>query len=81
MRWMTWRAASGGPQGKEAEVIAMREEVESQAGAHTPSPHCLLTVRTRGLHLSTFRLNLSAFYGIGVHLGAVQGVLGGVRGY
>jgi hypothetical protein len=24
-------------------------------------------VWTRGLHSSTFRLNLSAFYGIGVH--------------
>ena len=39
----------------------------------------------RGLHSSTFRLNLSAFRGIGVHLGVIYGVsrgcLGGVRGY
>ena len=38
----------------------------------------------RGLHLSTFRLNLSAFCGIGGTLrrclGCVQGVSGGIRG-
>jgi hypothetical protein len=41
----------------------------------------------RGSHSSTFRLNFSAFYGIGVHLGVAywvfrgcQGVLGDVMG-
>ena len=40
--------------------------------------------RSRGLHSSTFRLNVSAFCGIGVAsrgcLGGVQKVLGGGRG-
>ena len=31
-------------------------------------------VHGRGSHSSTFRLNLSAFRGIGVQLGVVQGV-------
>jgi len=39
----------------------------------------------RGLHSSTFRLNVSAFCGRGVHVGVVwglcRGCLGGVRGY
>ena len=34
----------------------------------------------RGLHSSTFRLNLSAFWGIGVRIGVVRGWLGGVIG-
>jgi len=35
----------------------------------------------RGLHASTFRLNVSAFYGKGVLWGLFRGCLGGVRGY
>jgi len=34
----------------------------------------------RGLHSSTFRLNLSALCGIGVHLGVVEGVFRRCRG-
>ena len=34
----------------------------------------------RGSHSSTFRLNLSPFCGIGVHLGLVQGVFGRCQG-
>jgi hypothetical protein len=38
----------------------------------------------RGLHSSTFQLNLSVFFGIGVHLGNVYGVFmgsGGIKEY
>jgi len=48
--------------------------------------HCHLP-EGRGLHSSTFRLNVSAFCGQGVHLGVAQGVfrrwygvLGGAQG-
>jgi hypothetical protein len=41
----------------------------------------LLRIDGRGLHLSTLRLNLSAFCGIGVHSGVVEGFFGGVRRY
>ena len=55
--------------------------VESERKAAAEAVAQRRDVAGRGLHSSAFRLNLSAFYGIGVHLGAVQGVLGGVRGY
>jgi len=35
---------------------------------------------SRSLHSSTFRLNLSTFCGMGVHVGMFRGCLGGVRG-
>jgi len=48
-------------------------------------PGALAVPRVRGLHSSTFRLNVSAFCGIGGAfrgcLGGVEGVLGGIRGY
>ena len=57
-----------------------------QAGACTPLHfdlcHGLIAqVVGRGLHSSTFRLNLSAFCGRGVHYGSFRGCLGGDRGY
>jgi hypothetical protein len=41
----------------------------------TPSGPAPPTPRTKGLHSSTFRLNVSTFYGIG---GAIRGCYGGV---
>jgi len=37
-------------------------------------PHLLRHLARRGLHSSTFRLNFSAFCGIGMHSGVVLGV-------
>ena len=55
----------------------------AESGRSTPATLCrmtvsgcenLLDIAGRGSHSSTFRLNLSAFCGIGLHLGVVEGV-------
>jgi len=77
MRWMTWRAISGRP-----EIWALEHpSVGYRQGMHELASLLL----GRGLHSSTFRLNVSAFYGIGsafrgCFTGGVQGVSGGLRG-
>ena len=45
------------------------------AAPYTSSASTPHAPRTRGSHSSTFRLNLRAFCGIGVHLGVTWGVL------
>ena len=82
-------------------VYAVRLTVSALLGGRTatgpsaPSTGALCSIKTwqsrscmprgRGLHLSTFRLNVSAFCGIWgaltVCLGVVYGVSGGARGY
>ena len=47
--------------------ILHRTTVLTSSGNHDPPPEL-----GRGLHSSTFRLKLSAFCGVGVHLGVVH---------
>jgi hypothetical protein len=56
--------ASGGAKQKEKDNMGMASWDWKRVKAH-------MEVGTRGLHSSTFRLNLSAFCGIGVHSGVV----------
>ena len=76
------RAKAATPLSQESEAAQRFVNLTKQAQHWTRDLN-----KGRGLHSSTFRLNLSAFCGIGVHLGFVWevprrclGVLGGVQG-
>ena len=76
---------SGGVPSGPRPCIIKRTATDKQAQAVID--YACNPIHGRGLHSSTFRLNLSAFCGIGVRLGVVQGmlrrcngVLGGLSG-
>jgi hypothetical protein len=75
---MTWQPISGRPHkpvlSKELADVFEREVLPRLVG---PARNCPKRVETRGLHSSTFQLNLSASYGIG---GALRGCVARVRG-
>ena len=67
--------------GTDAQLVQIElkkgETLQSEPGSMcymSSNVRSITSVPGRGLHSSTFRLNLCAFYGIGVHVGVVEGV-------
>jgi len=69
VRWMTWRASSARPYEQELMTGGAARKGVSSSALHSAVAH------GRGLHSSSFRLNVSAFCGIGC---AFRGCLGGI---